>query len=234
MTSKARHCKRTKRILPGYDIACMEEDTVLDGLGIVDRMKSYTDLELAEMKMQDDNGGGDGHIQMPALTAGSFGAFKFGDNMPVQTINPGQKMAGNVTVQNNDDTYKLGVESEYSIFTQDSIGFADYKEDEVDGNKMMELKIEMPQGGLEGMATAAGRTQTRNVIKTKNIQFEPSLYIPAPQSQNLPPLSIKHLLWPCHCRCPVEHCSTVQLPNPRISNPHKPCTIPLLHRHQPW
>ena len=81
--------------------------------------------------------------------------------MSVQTINPGRKKAANVSVRGG-QSYRMGAESQASLFTTDSYGFGDFKDDEDDegGDKGMEgVEIEMPAGGLEGMETERAAQQ---------------------------------------------------------------------------
>ena len=155
MASKARWCKKTRTVISGYDIRRMEEAKALDAGGIIDRMKGYTTSELEAMKKEEDMIQGRNNVTMPAISAGSFAAFQFGSDMSVQTINPGRKKSANVSVRGG-QSYKMGAESQASLFTTDSYGFGDFKDDE-DGEggdeDMKDVEIEMPAGGLEGMET---------------------------------------------------------------------------------
>ena len=152
MAGKAKYCKRTKRVISGYALQQRADDKAIDEMGIIDRMKGYTDSELEELKREDDLLSGAERLNMPAISAGSFAAFNFGDDMSVQTIHPGGKRPGATSV-NGDSTYKMGAESQASLLTNDSYGFGDFQEDEREDEGMGEVEILMPDGGLKEMDT---------------------------------------------------------------------------------
>jgi len=72
-------------VISGYALQQRADDRALDKMGIIDRMKGYTDSELEELKRQDDLLSGAAKLNMPAISAGSFAAFNFGDDKSVQT-----------------------------------------------------------------------------------------------------------------------------------------------------
>ena len=102
MASKARYCKKTKRVISGYAIQQMENDKALEEMGIIDRNKGYTDSELEELKRKEDLLSGGGKIGMPAILAGPFAVFNFGDDMTVQTIKPRRTRTGNKSVKGDE------------------------------------------------------------------------------------------------------------------------------------
>jgi len=118
-------------------------------------MKGYTDSELEELKRQDDLLTGSSKLSMPAISAGSFAAFNVGNDMSVQTINPGGKRPGTTSVA-GDDTYKMGTDSQASLFTNNSYGFGDFQEEDMEEDNGKEVEILMPEGGLNDMDTDDG------------------------------------------------------------------------------
>ena len=152
MPGKAKYCKRTKRVISGYALQQRADDRAIDEMGIIDRMIGYTDSELEELKREDNLLSGAEKLNMPAISAGSFAAFNFGDDMSVQTINPGGKRSGTTSV-NGDSTFKMGAESQASLFTNDSYGFGDFQDDEIEDAEIGEVQIVMPDGGLKEMDT---------------------------------------------------------------------------------
>ena len=157
--SRARLDKKAGRILSGHDISRMEADRAMDELGIINRMLGYTESELAELKAENDRLTGAGKTQMPALKADSFSQFIFGDEMSLQTISPGRAASGVKSVR-GDDTYRLGPESQFSIRTDESTGFADFSEDDDMGEGETAIHIELPDGGLAGIDDGAAKGAT--------------------------------------------------------------------------
>ena len=88
-------------------------------------------------------------------------SFKLGDDMSVQTINPGGKRSG-TTSASGDSTFKMGADSKASLFTNDSYGFRDFQDDEVKDAEMGEVEIVMPDGGLKEMDTYDVATHENN------------------------------------------------------------------------
>ena len=174
--SRARLDKKTGRILSGSDISRMEANRAMDELGIINRMLGYTESELAAMKAEEDRLMEGNKTEMPALTASSFSQFQFGDEMSLQTLSPGRTPAGVKSVR-GDDTYKLGAESQYSIRTDESTGFADFSDEEMEDEEK-DVQIEMPEGGLEGMDSGTAKENKDTDMEDEN-GSEGSKLVPA-------------------------------------------------------
>ena len=54
---------------------------------------------------------------------------------------------------NGDSTFKIGVDSQASLFTNDSYGFGDFQDEDIKDAEMSEVEIVMPDGGLKEMDT---------------------------------------------------------------------------------
>ena len=174
--SRARLDKKTGRILSGSDISRMEANRAMDELGIINRMLGYTESELAAMKAEEDMLMEGNKTEMPVLTASSFSQFQFGDEMSLQTLSPGRTPAGVKSVR-GDDTYKLGAESQYSIRTDESTGFADFSDEDMEDEEN-DVQIEMPEGGLEGMNSSAAKENKDTAMEDEN-ESEGSRLVPA-------------------------------------------------------
>ena len=174
--SRARLDKKTGRILSGSDISRMEANRAMDEMGIINRMLGYTESELAAMKAEEDRLMGGNKTEMPVLTASSFSQFQFGDEMSLQTLSPGRTPAGVKSVR-GDDTYKLGAESQYSIRTDESTGFADFSDEEMEDEEK-DVQIEMPEGGLEGMDSGTAKETKDTEMEDEN-GSEGSKLVPA-------------------------------------------------------
>ena len=84
--SKARYCKKTKRVISGAEVARRERNAKIDALGIIDRSLGLTKADRErEMAATEQRAEMEGTLSMPALTAGSYAEFEFGDDMSVNT-----------------------------------------------------------------------------------------------------------------------------------------------------
>jgi len=158
MAGNAKYCKKTKIVISRYTLQQRADDRALDKMVIIGRMKGYADSELEELKKQDGLLSGSAKFIMPAISAGSFVAFNFGNDMWMQTINPGGERSG-TTSANGDSTYKMGADSQASLFTNDSYGFGDFQDEDMKDDDMSDMEIAMPEGGLKDMDTEEAGNQ---------------------------------------------------------------------------
>ena len=148
--SLAKYDKAKGKVISGSQVKRMAGHAAMAKAGIIDRTLGYTPSEREAIRERMGSTLGKGNVSSE-FGAGSFGAFKFGSDMSIQTLNPGVK--GNVSVAGA--TYNLDKTSKYSVLSDESLGlgFGDFDSDEEsDGDtKMGNVEVELPAGGLEGM-----------------------------------------------------------------------------------
>ena len=180
--TKARYCKRTQRVISGAAVKRMEHNKALDEAGIIDRRLGYTESELKELRERElAMECGVGNVNKSEFTAGSFAAFQFGDDMSVQTLNPGKKNRPPASGRSTASSYKLEQESNYSL-DSDMYGFGAQGGDddmqfenleESDEEEMQteqlgdrEVEVEIPPGGLNSGGVEEDGSEASAILPT--------------------------------------------------------------------